>query len=1031
MCNMCDVIVVGGSIKGCFTAIYAAKAGAKVVLIEPGTFLGTEITSTLRPWLGYGGFHAMEADLKKVFFQQDDIKKPEYGRDEESNIPVYIGAIKKNLLAMLQESGVTVLFLTEIAGILKAGGAVGGILIGGKWGLYLLRTKAVIDTTGDKRAVRMTGAASSASKQKVVVGRVIEYYRLKHQGLVIEVPESLCIHNSSLTLHPGKKYKNQYFVDFGMEMAIGNGSYEEIIDMEIQSRLKTIEIAAYLRKHVPGFAQASLFQTSQRLYIPEVTSIDGNNSTKHEGFAEMDEYSNLYFCTKKLELPLDPSCEDITRIIGICEKMGKHLASKVKHNILYCPAKKLVIATGRSQTAIDMTSLASYEDAGLKIELYPVDIAKLEGIPSIGHYDVLVAGGGTSGAPAAAAAARQGAKTALVEAFWDLGGTKTIGQVRAYYTGYRGGYTRELDLKIKELSGVITGLEDENHTESRMMVNLKEILDYRGRVFLGSTVVGAVMEGSVIRGACLLNSDGLCTVSCTVAVDASGDGDLAISAGAGYSYGSKRDGYVQTFNQNGYIDGSFNDLGIVDGREMYDFMRGISIAHQRNDNYDFCPFLAVRESRRIAGDYELTMADIYQSCCYDDTISVAQTDCDPHGSNSSLLARLGYMPLRSGLIKSFLPYRICLPKGVEGLLIAAKALSATKDASQFFRMSADMQNLGYAIGTAAALAINHKVLPRDINIKDLQQILRQKGILPKDVSIGTLPKSITDSRLVEALREGRREELLQVFLLRDTANLKPLLEKSLDTADAEGKLLISMALAWCGSRLGTQVLMNELNRLFILENHALHDDIHPDEEIINPIAGFIGFPDTYWKINQLIVLLGIAYEKKAAEMLNRIAAETVSGGEPYRISPAYMHGSIRTDWQRIPHYDRIYSLCTALERIAEPSAIPGLTALLEKPNIGGYVSKEDIYAGGRFVSAHLEIIIARTLARCGGKKGAMVLADYTDDVQIIFSRHAYSELKDITGQDFGRTSAGWKEWITGQKDFPIKPYIAKHGELLS
>ena len=45
-------------------------------------------------------------------------------------------------------------------------------------------------------------------------------------------------------------------------------------------------------------------------------------------------------------------------------------------------------------------------------------------------YDVIVAGGGPSGVAAAVAAARQGARTALLERYGILGGMLTAGQVQ-------------------------------------------------------------------------------------------------------------------------------------------------------------------------------------------------------------------------------------------------------------------------------------------------------------------------------------------------------------------------------------------------------------------------------------------------------------------------------------------------------------------------------------------------------------------------------------------------------------------------
>ena len=48
-------------------------------------------------------------------------------------------------------------------------------------------------------------------------------------------------------------------------------------------------------------------------------------------------------------------------------------------------------------------------------------------LPIVGEYDVIVAGGGPAGVPAAIAAAREGAKTLLIEHFGSVGGVATTG----------------------------------------------------------------------------------------------------------------------------------------------------------------------------------------------------------------------------------------------------------------------------------------------------------------------------------------------------------------------------------------------------------------------------------------------------------------------------------------------------------------------------------------------------------------------------------------------------------------------------
>src|SRR5690606_21255476 len=49
--DTCDVLVVGGSFGGMAAALALARGGKRVILIEPRTYLGREITATLRPWL--------------------------------------------------------------------------------------------------------------------------------------------------------------------------------------------------------------------------------------------------------------------------------------------------------------------------------------------------------------------------------------------------------------------------------------------------------------------------------------------------------------------------------------------------------------------------------------------------------------------------------------------------------------------------------------------------------------------------------------------------------------------------------------------------------------------------------------------------------------------------------------------------------------------------------------------------------------------------------------------------------------------
>lgn len=135
------------------------------------------------------------------------------------------------------------------------------------------------------------------------------------------------------------------------------------------------------------------------------------------------------------------------------------------------------------------------------------------------------------------------------------------------------------------------------------------------------------------------------------------------------------------------------------------------------------PFIGVRETRRIIGEYTLTLEDVLGSRDFPDNIARGAWPMDMHDPKGiGIHQRL----VRGG--KSYgIPYRILVPQRVEQLLVAGRSVSATHEAQASVRVMGPAMAMGQAAGTAAALSIKQGVSPRKVSTQELRQSLRAQG----------------------------------------------------------------------------------------------------------------------------------------------------------------------------------------------------------------------------------------------------------------------------------------------------------------
>ncbi|UFT98685.1 FAD-dependent oxidoreductase [Radiobacillus kanasensis] len=171
------------------------------------------------------------------------------------------------------------------------------------------------------------------------------------------------------------------------------------------------------------------------------------------------------------------------------------------------------------------------------------------------EVDVVVCGGGPAGIGAALSAARNGAKTILIEHHSFLGGMGTAGMVTSFAYGYHdkkrfiiGGIFKEIRQKLYERDGLIMterkGWEPFNPELYKMLAF--ELLTEAGvEILCHTTITDAITENGDIQAIIVESKAGREAIKANRFVDATGDGDLAARAGASYKVGREKDGGTQ------------------------------------------------------------------------------------------------------------------------------------------------------------------------------------------------------------------------------------------------------------------------------------------------------------------------------------------------------------------------------------------------------------------------------------------------------------------------------------------------------
>lgn len=1008
-----DVVIVGGSFAGVAAALTLAHAGRQVILVEARTYLGRELTATLRPWFDLPE-GASAPDLIQRCIQAAGA--PRHG----DLIPLRPDSLKLCLEDQLLDAGVKLLYASAVVGIVERDGHSHSVIIGNKSGRQVLAAAWIIDATENALVARLAGGHFAPAPATITYRRSLEFDGVAalDAGL-LAVPEDLGLVGNRIRVRPGYRGDDHRAVEYALAYPAHHGDPVARTRHETAARLAALGLVEHLMHAEPAFAKAYWAGASHELAGPAATRLTNPVAVEP---SEAAVYAGPLHGLWLLNPSVGPADADPVDPIHSVQ-LGETLAAAMNH--LPPPALPPEATVAPAADAPDALPLSVHEpDSPQRGRAYAWQVVAALRVPVAATTQVLVVGGGTSGATAAVTAARSGAKTLLVEMNAFLGGTGTYGGVHSYWFGRHAGFSAEVIDAVDAMHRRLRHRPPQGdvpkwNIEAKAGSLLSRAVDAGAQLLTNSTVIAVLRDGTRVAGVVVATREGPVALLADVVIDASGDGDVAAMAGAEFVYGAPRDHVTMwyslaQFAQPGLTRGNFTSM--VDVSNIEDYTRAILAGRRRTGRaatHDHGVYIAPRESRHILGDVVLTLTDQLLRRRWPDVINIAFSNSDMKGHATSDWFRIG---LISPNLEIEIPYGALLPKGLAGILVVGKAISADHDALPAIRMQPDLENLGGVAGLAAAQAVREGCAPAAIGLPALQRRLIDHGLLPEDVLTRDLvPFALceADLRGLLAQLDGVRPlylyqdmEINEVFDARIPLvdlccagpQAIPLLEEAIATASGARRRLLAQALALLGAPSATPILVDALHELLAADRlprrvaSIRHVQDPPDQGAM---------PDAAY----LLYSLSMVPDRSALPVWQRVADLLAHVEED----------DLRDRNSGVFHY--VDAVCAGAERLGDPATVPILEQMHAYAPLHRLVAPRGFqadYFPER--SAYLEVVLGRTLARCGSPDGLVILIDYLEDSRGLLAEHAHSELVAITGVDLGKNPAAWGQWLEAEGD---------------
>jgi hypothetical protein len=312
-----DVVVAGGGTAGVVAALAAARQGAKTVLLETKGYTGgvaaeggTALHSFFNLWKAFPGVQKRQVvkgipqeivdRLMKVGGCTGHAEMLAYYDYDSVCTAIDTELYKLVTMQMLQEAGVTVWVNTFLAGAIRNGSRLTGVIAESRSGREAIFAKAFVDSTGYGDLAAHAGArftepndhpvANSMGIGNVDIEKIRDFYKSKNtlvqyalgrrsgkDDQIVRIGgESVSFSDEfnaearklGLSMITTTVHDNYFmFIKLNFKMAVSPTNRDESAKAELELRKRQLAAVELMRRYVPGCERAFIARTSPSFSI--------------------------------------------------------------------------------------------------------------------------------------------------------------------------------------------------------------------------------------------------------------------------------------------------------------------------------------------------------------------------------------------------------------------------------------------------------------------------------------------------------------------------------------------------------------------------------------------------------------------------------------------------------------------------------------------------------------------------------------------------------------------------------------------